>query len=121
MNAFDDEIEIRGLEVFPRIGVPAEERAEPQRLLVDLRLAPRRSFATMPDEIAATVDYFALSQRVVDLAAARPRQLIETLAEEIAGFVLREFAVQRVDVTVRKFILPNTEHVAVRCRRERTG
>ncbi len=121
MSAFDDEIEIRGLEVFPLIGVPAEERAEPQRLLIDLRLTPRRSFAAMTDEITATVDYFALSQRVVDLAAARPRQLIETLAEEIATFVLREFALRRVDVTVRKFILPNTEYVAVHCRRERAG
>lgn len=110
-----DEIEIRGLEVDTHIGVPDDERAAPQRLRVDLRLVPRRGFDQMPDDLAATVDYFALSQRVVALAAARPRRLIETLADEIATTALREYALRRVEVTVRKFILPNTEHVAVRC------
>lgn len=115
MNPPDDEIEIRGLEIHPHIGVPEAERAVAQRLLVDLRLTPRRGFASMPDDIAATVDYFVLSQRVVALAGARPRRLIETLADEIANLCLREFALRRVEVTVRKFILPNAEHVAVRC------
>lgn len=112
-------IEVRGLEVAAHIGVPAEERAAPQRLLVDLHLHPLRDFARMPDEIGATVDYFAVVQRVVALAAERPRQLIETLADETATTILREFAVRRVEVTVRKFILPNTEFVAVHCARER--
>lgn len=114
-----DWIEIRGLEVDTHIGVPAAERAAPQRLLVDLRLQPRRRFSEMPDAIEATVDYFALAQRVIALAAGRPRQLIETLADDIAGTVLREAAVRRVEVTVRKFILPNAEFVAVHCTRER--
>ena len=114
-----DWIEVRGLEVAAHIGVPAEERAAPQRLLVDLCLHPRRDFACMPDEIGATVDYFAVTQRVVALAAERPRQLIETLADETATTILREFAVRRVEVTVRKFILSNTEFVAVHCARER--
>jgi dihydroneopterin aldolase len=114
-----DWIEIRGLEVNAHIGVPEAERAEPQRLLVDLRLRPPRDFSRLPDSIVATVDYFVVTQRVVALAAERPRQLIETLADDIATAVLREFAVRRVEVTVRKFILPNTEFVAVHCARER--
>lgn len=115
----DDWIEIRGLEIDTRIGVPEAERAAPQRLLVDLRLQPLREFSRMADAIDATVDYFALAQRVVTLAASRPRQLIETLADELAATVLREFALRRVEVTVRKFILPNAEFVAAHCRRER--
>lgn len=114
-----DWIEIRGLQVESRIGVPDTERAEPQRLLVDVRMQPLRSFSTMPDEISATVDYFAVSERIKSLAATRPRQLIETLADEVADTVLRGFAVDRVEVTIRKFILPDTEHVAVHCVRER--
>jgi dihydroneopterin aldolase len=65
------------------------------------------------------VDYFAVSQRITALAAEKPRQLIERLADDIAVAVLKEFAVRRIEVTVRKFILPNTEHVAVHCVRER--
>jgi dihydroneopterin aldolase len=114
-----DWIEIRGLEIAAHIGVPDEERAAPQLLLVDLHLHPLRDFSRMPDAIDATVDYFAVTQRVLALADERPRQLLETLTDEIATTVLREFALRRVEVTVRKFILPNTECVAVHCTRER--
>ncbi len=119
MNPPADHIEIRGLELDTLIGVPEVERSAPQRLLADLRLYPLRDFSRMDDTIAATVDYFTLTQRVIALAAGRSRQLIETLADEIAAVALREFALRRVEVTVRKFILPNTEFVAVHCARER--
>jgi len=116
-----DWIEIRGLQVSAHIGVPEAERAEAQQLLVDLHLRPLRSFSSMPDSLTATVDYFAVSQRVVSLALERPRQLIETMADEIANALLREFALGRVDVSTRKFILPNTEFVAVHCSRRRAS
>lgn len=117
MNA--DTIEVRGLEIDTFIGVPEEERAVSQRLLVDLTLWPVRQFSEMGDRIDATVDYFALSRRVIALAAGRPRLLIETLADEIATRVLHEYSVKRVDVRVRKFIMPDTRWVAVSCSRER--
>ncbi len=114
-----DWIEIRGLRVTAHIGVPEAERAEKQQLLVDLRLQPLRNFSRMADSLGATVDYFSVAQRITALAAERSRQLIERLADDIASMVLKEFAVRRVEVTVRKFILPETEHVAVHCARER--
>lgn len=114
-----DWIEIRGLRVSTRIGVPEAERSEPQSLLIDLRMRPLRNFSRMQDSIEATVDYFAVSQRIVAIAAGQPRQLIERLADDVAATVLKEFAVRRVEVTVRKFILPETEYVAAHCVRER--
>ncbi len=116
-----DTIEIRGLRVSTRIGVPDAERSKPQELLVDLTLQPRRGFDTLADHIEATVDYHAVVIRIEALAAERERQLIETFADEIATTVLREFAVTRVEVGIRKFILPQTEWVGVRCVRERTS
>lgn len=114
-----DWIEIRGLRVSTHIGVPDEERTAAQELLVDVRMRPARNFSRMPDDIAATVDYLAVSQNIIALAAKHPRQLIERMADDIATAVLRDFAARRVEVTVRKFILPNTEHVAAHCARER--
>lgn len=113
-----DEIHIAGLELTAHIGVPSEERAEPQRLTVGLRIEPGRGFTGLGDELENTVDYFALTRRLKRLASERPRKLIETLVEEIAECVLREFAVRRVEVELRKFILPDTEYVAVRVVRE---
>jgi dihydroneopterin aldolase len=45
--------------------------------------------------------------------------LIETLAEEIAGLLMSRYALSSVEVEVRKYILPQTEFVAVKIRRER--
>lgn len=115
----DDCIEIAGLRVTTRIGVPDEERANDQELMVDLRLVPLRAFSEMTDEIDSTVDYAAVAARVSALAAARPRKLIETLADEIVTDLLRSNPVRQIDVTIRKFILPNTDFVAVRCSRRR--
>lgn len=116
-----DTIHISQLELTAHIGVPDEERAAPQRLTVSLALEPVRAFAELQEDIAKTVDYFAVSRAVQALAAERPRQLIETLAEEIAALVLGRFAVAAVEVELRKYILPDTEFVAVRCRREAIG
>lgn len=116
-----DTIHICELELFTHIGVPDEERGAPQRLTVNLVMEPVRIFSQLADDIANTVDYFAVSRAVQALAAERPRRLIETLGEEIAALVLARFAVRVVEVELRKFILPDTAFVAVRLRRERAG
>lgn len=110
---------IQGLEVFARVGVPEEERARPQRLLVNAVVEPLIAFDELGDEIARTVDYDAASRRLAEIAAERPRKLIETLASEMAGALIGEFPARRAEIEIRKFILPQTEHVAVRCARER--
>jgi dihydroneopterin aldolase len=109
-----DSIIIHGLVVSTHIGVPAEERASAQTLWVDLEITPPRAFATMEDEVAQTLDYQAMAEAVQRLAAAKERKLIETLAYEIQDLLLREFGALRVQVTVRKKILPYTDWVAVR-------
>ena len=114
----EDEIVIRGLEVWCSIGVPDEELASPQRLLVDVSIAPRTSFEATGDDLSATVDYAAVCTRLAVVASERPRRLVETLAADFAGTVLKEFGAIRVAVEVRKFILEETEFVGVRCVRK---
>ncbi len=114
-----DSIHIEGLELSACIGVPDEERAAPQRLTVSLVLEPIRDFRALEDRIGNTVDYFALARTVQALAMVRPRQLIETLAEEIAATVLDQFAVRSIQVELRKYILPDTAFVAIRIERGR--
>lgn len=113
-----DRIHIEGLELSAFIGVPDEERAAAQRLTVSLRLEPVGDFTALADEIGSTVDYHAVCDAVKALSLARPRRLIETLAGEIAALVLGRFAVRAVEVELRKYILPDTAHVAVSLRRE---
>lgn len=115
----DDAILIDALELRARIGVPAGERAEPQRLAVSLRLRPRRGFGTLADRIENAIDYAAVCAAVETLAATGSRALLETLAEEIAAMLLRDFPLAAAEVELRKFILPGTNFVAACIRREK--
>ena len=117
MSETADRIHIEQLVLRARVGVPTDERAEAQRLTVSLTLELRNPIAECRDELERTVDYFAVCERVKAIAASGERRLIETLAEEIAGLILREFTVRAVEVELRKFILPDTACVAVRLRR----
>jgi len=117
----DDRIHLRGIRVSSHIGVPDEERALAQTLEIDLILVPVRTFTALNDELDRTIDYHGVWQRVRALAAAKPRKLIETLAEEIAVDLLHEPRLLRVGVEVRKFILPDTDSVSVLLWRSRAG
>ena len=113
----DDRIHIEQLEIFAKVGVPDAERATKQRLLVNLTLTPRNQFRQLNDSLEHTVDYAAVCEAVKEFVGDRSLKLIETLADEIAALVTKQFAVAHVDVEVRKFILPDTAYVAVRTSR----
>lgn len=112
-------IEIRRLRVVARVGVPDEELAVPQELRVSVVISVAMPFAEMEDDLEKTLDYAALATGIQALAGERPRRLIETLASDIAGHVLSFPVVDAVEVTVEKYILPETDCVAVRIRRGR--
>jgi dihydroneopterin aldolase len=115
-----DLIRVIDLEVQARIGVSEEERAQPQRLLVSLEMSvdgfPQ---AAASDDLALTVDYFTVAQRVKTLAAERPRHLLETLAEEIAADLLKRFPIPKLTLEIKKFILPDARHVSVKIERSK--
>lgn len=115
-----DCIIVSGLEVMACVGVTAAERAAAQRLRIWLRMEPGGGLSGLGDRIGNTVDYAAVSEAVRQEAEARPRQLIETLAEEIAVLLLGRYELlAAVEVEVRKYVLPGAEYAGVRLRRER--
>ncbi len=114
------EILIAGLRVETRIGVPNDERATAQEVEIDIRIQPARDFQEMGDDLSKTIDYAQVCERITQLAGERPRHLIETLADEVAAMIIAEFGARSVEVELRKFILPRTRHVAVRCMRSKS-
>lgn len=108
-----DKIFIKGLRLVSRIGVPEEEREIPQSLAVDVRISLARSLAGIGDSLDQTVDYYAVSQKLREVAATGERQLIETLAEELAAATLGFEGVAEVRMRVQKFILSDCESVSV--------
>ena len=114
-----DRILINGLELSSFIGVPDEERTTAQRLTANLVLEPLRDFTALGDALENTVDYFRVCAELQALSLARPRRLIETLAEDLAALLLARFALRAVEVELRKYILPDTAFVAVKIYRPR--
>jgi dihydroneopterin aldolase len=105
-----DEIRLSCLKLSTHIGVPDEERAGSQILEADVVMRVSSRFEAMQDDLTAAA-------RLQQIAAEKPRCLIETLAAELADCVLKEFKAAGVSIDLRKRILPDTDHVAVRVMR----
>lgn len=112
-----DTIIIEDLEVHYCIGVPDDERAKPQRLLLTIEMQHDFSSAAGGDELGNTIDYYAVSRRLLAFGDGVHWKLIETLAVDIAQMILDEFGPASVTVEVKKFILPKARHVGVRVTR----
>jgi len=111
-----DRIHIEQLEIDARVGVPDSERAQAQRLNLNVTFWPKRSEPR--DHIADTVDYSEVAASLKQFVVQKDYRLIETLAEETAGHLLARFPMRKVEVEVRKFVLPGADHVSVTAIRE---
>ncbi|HEY6169704.1 MAG TPA: dihydroneopterin aldolase [Verrucomicrobiae bacterium] len=114
-----DTITIYDLAANFRVGVPDQERAQPQRLLITVEMHRDFSAAAASDDLRHTIDYYAVSRRLVGFGEGRSWKLIETLASDIAAMVLKEFNAEAVTVEVKKFVVPEARYISVRLNRER--
>ena len=84
------------------IGVHAWERAFAQHLELDVTLSVDTRAAASSDSIDDALDYAAVSERLVQLAADADCQLIETLASRLADAALADPRVRQVEIVLRK-------------------
>ncbi len=109
-----DRIRITGLELMCHIGVPEEERQQPQRLTANIELLAPTPFATLGEKLELTIDYDALSRRLKALAEGdRNTRLIETLANRLARCCVDEFGAPEARVEIIKYILPKVKSCSV--------
>ena len=119
-----DRIELRGLTVRGNHGVFAEERRDGQDFVVDITVWIDLAAAAVSDDLADTLDYGALAKRASDIVGGPARNLIETVAGEIAEDVMADERVHAVEVVVHKPAAPipmRFADVAVVARRSRRG
>ena len=103
MAEASDDILLEGLECYGYHGVHAEERRLGQRFVVDVVIATSLRDASAADDVSQTISYSAVAKRTRAIVEGQPRNLIETVAEEIAGDLLGEFPrAAQVTVTLRK-------------------
>lgn len=117
-----DRIQIRGLRVHGYHGVGSAERADGQVFVVDATVELDAAPAAASDDLAATVDYSALAERIAAVVAGEPVSLLETLAVRLADVCLTDPRARVAEVSVHKPQAPvavAVEDVVVTIRRER--
>lgn len=113
-----DRVMIEALAVETVIGVYDWEREIRQRLLLDLEMATDIRPAAAADDLAQTLDYAAISQRIATFSDDHAFALVETFAERLATLLRNEFGIAWLRLTVRKpGAVPTAASVGVRIER----
>ena len=97
-----DHVFIEGLEIDALIGIYDWERRIRQTLVFDLEMRFDNRVPAASDDIADTLNYKAVSQRLVEYVSQSDFGLVETLAERCAEIVLREFNVHSLRLKLSK-------------------
>ena len=97
-----DIIYLHDLKIECIIGIWEWERRIRQTVILDLDMAADIRRAADNDRIEDTLDYKAISKRLIEFVGNSQFQLVETLAEKVAGILLDEFRIQWVRVRVNK-------------------
>ena len=112
-------IVLRRLAMDARIGVNAWEKETPQPVVIDLEFDLPHGDACFSDDLADTVDYGAVVERLRSLALTQPHRLVEAMAQTMCTVLQQEFGLQRVRLTLMKLApFPGAE-VGIVVERER--
>ena len=95
-----DKIFLHELKVETIIGIWEWERKIRQTVIIDLEMSADIAKAAATDDVADTLNYKSVAKRVQSFVADSSFQLVETLAEKIAGIIREEFGVAWVRVAV---------------------
>ncbi|KAF0961244.1 Dihydroneopterin aldolase [Rhodococcus sp. T7] len=97
-----DRIELRGLKVRGNHGVFDHEKRDGQDFYVDITVWMDLAPAAASDDLDDTLDYGGLAERAAAIIAGPSRDLIETVAAEIADGVMTDPRVRSTEVVLHK-------------------
>lgn len=100
--AATDRITLTGLTVRGHHGVLDFERRDGQDFVIDVILILPLRHAASTDDVSDTVHYGELADRLAEVVAGEPVNLIETLASRLLDVCLADARVREATVTVHK-------------------
>ena len=119
-----DRITLTGLQVRGNHGVFDHEKRDGQDFLVDITVWLDLGDAAATDDLTKTLNYGELAEMAAGIVGGEPRDLIETVAAEIADEVMKDERAYAAEVTLHKPHAPiplSFSDVAVTIRRSRRG
>ncbi|WP_026259103.1 dihydroneopterin aldolase [Uliginosibacterium gangwonense] len=116
-----DFIFVEGLQVEARIGIYPRERSAAQMLELNLTFGVPDA-AALRDDIADTIDYETVVNRIGEVLQQHQFNLLETLGEYIVSLLFEEFNAPWVRVSIAKpGVIRNVRRVGVYIERGRNG
>lgn len=97
-----DKVFIKGLNIQTTIGFFQWEKQIKQTLIIDVNMAWNTKNAAINDELAKTLDYAEISKAIEIFANENPVDLLETLAERMANFLMSQFHIPWLRLKVGK-------------------
>lgn len=97
-----DKIFIEALEIECVIGIYDWERIIKQSVILDIEMSFDNRKPAASDDIADTLDYKAVSKRLIQFVSESGFGLVETLAERCCALVLDEFGVSVIKLKLSK-------------------
>ena len=105
-----DKIILTGIELFGRHGCSELERKYEQPFVVDVELSLDLSQAGKTDDLGDTIDYVSVMNDIKKIVEGTPRNLIETVAQDICKFLLKKyFLLDTVKIVLHKVAPPVEE------------
>ena len=101
-NRQTDKILLKGLAFYGHHGVSPHEKALGQRFIADVTMECDARVAGLSDDLADAVDYVPAYEIVKAVMEGESKDLIESVAEDIAGQILETLNVSAVRVTIKK-------------------
>ena len=97
-----DKVHIKGLTIQTTIGIFAWEKEIKQTLVVVLAMGWNTAIAAEHDELDKTLDYADISVAIERFANNNPVDLIETLAERLAHYLMTEYHIPWLTLFIGK-------------------
>lgn len=104
------------------IGVSAEERKKKQEIFVDIELFSDTKKAAKTDDLRVTINYSEVYDTIKNVVERKDCKLIETIANNIAEKILKNFNASKVIINIKKpnaLADKNVKYVAVEIIREK--
>jgi dihydroneopterin aldolase len=97
-----DKVFIEALEIECVIGIYDWERKILQPIVLDIEMAFDNRVPAASDDIADTLDYKAISKRLIQFVGDSSFGLVEALAEHCCRIIIEEFGVAQVKLKLSK-------------------
>jgi len=97
-----DKVFIKGLHIQTTIGFFQWEKEIKQTLVIDVAMGWHTAKAAENDELAKTLDYADISTAIETFANANPVDLLETLAERMAAFLMSSYHIPWLKLSIGK-------------------